>query len=60
MIDPRLFKQYERIAKKWGLYRTLRSQHPELCVVGTENFLDWREREQMFEDLLHIIDYAND
>jgi|GEM_PF-6946382 len=60
MIRPDLFKRYEKIAKKWRLYRSLRSNFPEKCVVGTEHFLDWRQREDMFEDLLHIIEYSND
>jgi hypothetical protein len=60
MIHPRLYKQYEKIALKWRLYRTLRYKYPEKCIVGTEHFLDWRQREQMFEDLLTIIENAND
>lgn len=60
MISPDLFKRHEKIAKKWRLYRSLRSKFPEKCVVGTENFLDWRQREEMFEEHLRLFEYAND
>lgn len=60
MIRPDLVKRYERILSKWKNYKRLRTQYPEKCVVGTPHFLDWRAREQMFEDLLNIIEYSQD
>lgn len=58
MIDKNLIKRYEKIMLKWKNYKKLRKNHPEKCTVGNPDFLDWRERDEMFESLAFIIEFA--
>jgi len=60
MIKSNFIKRYQKILLKWKNYKSLRSCDPCNCQVGHPNFLDWKQREQMFEDLLAIIDLSKD
>ena len=56
MIKDENWRKYETVKNKWHNFRRLRAYEPDKCVPGTKHFLPWRQRENMFELLLNIIE----
>ena len=59
MIKPDFVKRYDKIIAKWKKFKRLRGK-PDQCVVGHPDFITLTNREKMFEDLLHIIEFSKD
>jgi len=57
-MNPNYVKKYEKIKSKWRKFKRLR--HLNKDEIGHPDFLTLMAREEMFEDLLNIIEYGYD